>query len=114
YLFFLFYFFFQAEDGIRDKLVTGVQRVLFRSGADQDHVAVEDAGVDHAFAPDAQQEVALLGHLGGEEHVLFDVLLGEDGGAGGRSEERRVGKEWGGGWGAGRVEKERSDSGMEV
>src|SRR5205823_10926834 len=24
-------FFFQAEDGIRDKLVTGVQRVLFRS-----------------------------------------------------------------------------------
>src|SRR2546425_8010444 len=25
------FFFFQAEDGIRDKLVTGVQRVLFRS-----------------------------------------------------------------------------------
>src|SRR5687767_8437245 len=29
-LFFCF-FFFQAEDGIRDKLVTGVRRVLFRS-----------------------------------------------------------------------------------
>src|SRR2546425_6670505 len=27
----LCFFFFQAEDGIRDKLVTGVQRVLFRS-----------------------------------------------------------------------------------
>src|SRR2546423_7807311 len=27
------FFFFQAEDGIRDKLVTGVQRVLFRSAA---------------------------------------------------------------------------------
>src|SRR6266849_2430642 len=26
-----FFFFFQAEDGIRDPLVTGVQRVLFRS-----------------------------------------------------------------------------------
>src|SRR6266536_5990100 len=28
---FFFFFFFQAEDGIRDPLVTGVQRVLFRS-----------------------------------------------------------------------------------
>src|SRR5258708_12334722 len=27
----LFFFFFQAEDGIRDDLVTGVRRVLFRS-----------------------------------------------------------------------------------
>src|SRR5229473_5075816 len=27
----LFIFFFQAEDGIRDKLVTGFRRVLFRS-----------------------------------------------------------------------------------
>jgi hypothetical protein len=27
----LVFFFFQAEDGIRDKLVTGVQSVLFRS-----------------------------------------------------------------------------------
>ena len=34
-IFFFFYlfifFFFQAEDGIRDRDVTGVQRVLFRS-----------------------------------------------------------------------------------
>src|SRR2546427_5452296 len=28
-----FFFFFQAEDGIRDLTVTGVRRVLFRSGA---------------------------------------------------------------------------------
>src|SRR5687767_15384206 len=28
---FIIFFFFQAEDGIRDKLVTGVRRVLFRS-----------------------------------------------------------------------------------
>ena len=27
----LLFFFFQAEDGIRDRDVTGVQRVLFRS-----------------------------------------------------------------------------------
>src|SRR5438105_8735587 len=31
FLYFVFFFFFQAEDGIRDPLVTGVQRVLFRS-----------------------------------------------------------------------------------
>src|SRR2546425_3832522 len=31
----LFFFFFQAEDGIRDKLVTGVQTVLFRSAPDR-------------------------------------------------------------------------------
>ena len=31
--FFYFCFFFQAEDGIRDRHVTGVRRVLFRSGA---------------------------------------------------------------------------------
>src|SRR5687767_13427076 len=30
---FIIFFFFQAEDGIRDKLVTGVRRVLFRSDA---------------------------------------------------------------------------------
>src|SRR2546427_2800028 len=30
---YLFFFFFQAEDGIRDLTVTGVRRVLFRSNA---------------------------------------------------------------------------------
>src|SRR6266446_794998 len=30
---FIFFFFFQAEDGIRDYKVTGVRRVLFRSKA---------------------------------------------------------------------------------
>ena len=29
----VFFFFFQVEDGIRDHCVTGVRRVLFRSGA---------------------------------------------------------------------------------
>src|SRR5687767_15577481 len=36
YLFFFFFFFFQAEDGIRDKLVTGVQTCdlpIWRSSA---------------------------------------------------------------------------------
>src|SRR5258706_2804730 len=54
----------------------------FLLGADKDHVAVEDAGVDHAFAPHAEQEVAVLGDLGGQEDVVLDVLLGQDGTAG--------------------------------
>src|ERR1041384_8435629 len=61
-------FFFQAEDGIRDKLVTGVRRVLFRSGTTPKPVT------------------------GG---FLYDhVVLGREHGCGlSRLEERRVGKE---------------------
>src|SRR5690625_7745673 len=33
------YFFFQAEDGIRARHVTGVRRVLFRSSPEEVHVA---------------------------------------------------------------------------
>src|SRR5260370_15457609 len=60
-------FFFQAEDGIRDSSVTGFRRVLFRSFALLYGIA-DVLGV-------------------GGEHVLPAQLEG------GRSEERRVGKE---------------------
>src|SRR5688572_31740184 len=39
----LFFFFFQAEDGIRDLTVTGVQRVLFRSFAEGLPVVIMEA-----------------------------------------------------------------------
>ena len=35
-------FFFQAEDGIRDKLVTGVQTLLFRSARERIHRIMAD------------------------------------------------------------------------
>src|SRR3712207_7635636 len=89
-----FIFFFQAEDGIRDIGVTGVQTCalpIYRGGA--------APGAAHALGP------ALLAH-GGEALALVQqtrkvdqVGSGHDGGGssrervGYRSEERRVGKE---------------------
>src|SRR5437667_167407 len=47
-----------------------VGRLLLR--LHEHEVAVEDAGVDHAVAAHAEQEVAVLGQLGREEHVVLD------------------------------------------
>src|SRR5690606_40465789 len=91
-----FVFFFQAEDGIRDFHVTGVQTcalpIFDRRRRVAAALAAHDA-VDHHHAdprnvaqPDALQQVAPRGVLGAvEEHEV-------------RSEERRVGKEWRAGW----------------
>src|SRR5256885_7524386 len=64
------FFFFQAEDGIRDYKVTGFRRVLFRSAFAQDM----GLGSDEAYG---QRAKALVGRAGDHD----------------RSEERRVGKE---------------------
>src|SRR2546430_10145436 len=87
-------FFFQAEDGIRDLTVTGVQTCALpisravREGAD-----VEDLGdrLSQIREGGAGADVRTRPHAAsGEEqrHVLARVI-----GARGRSEERRVGKE---------------------
>jgi hypothetical protein len=48
-------------------------------GADDDVVAVEDAGVDHRLAADAQHEqVAVSGEVLRDREQLLDVLGGED------------------------------------
>src|SRR5207244_8503165 len=96
----LFFFFFQAEDGIRDDLVTGVQTcALPISGAEQ-------IGRGLSKRPRrAEVELIRAGH-GSDRPVLAPV-----GGPGVsalcaadpcdlRSEERRVGKE-GRSWGSG-------------
>ena len=56
-----------------------------------DHVvAVEDAGLDHRVAPDAQHEqVALAREVGRDGQHLLDVLLGQDVGAGGDVADQR-------------------------
>src|SRR5437773_11335653 len=69
------FFFFQAEDGIRDRDVTGVQTCLFRSRDPPQRVGPQQIAEDH------QREKP------------------------GRSEERRVGKECRSRWGPDHVKK---------
>src|SRR2546425_8516896 len=81
-------FFFQAEDGIRDKLVTGVQTCALPISdvfAENEH-----AFILFHFFPDALTNCF---DVGGQGHM--DGNSGSDGvgDAGTRSEERRVGKE---------------------
>src|SRR5207247_2720993 len=102
-------FFFQAEDGIRDPLVTGVQTCALPILDEEGHLRLERRALERT--------------LPASQHLRHDVLqvLGErEGdplGADGRdvasrrgrlarerrSEERRVGKEWRCGWGEYRV-----------
>src|SRR5688572_31065593 len=79
------FFFFQAEDGIRDLTVTGFRRVLFRS-----HV---EAGFGAGALDDGHRPWRVDATAEGREHAdapvaqLVAAALDE------RSEERRVGKE---------------------
>src|SRR5205823_12029327 len=96
-------FFFQAEDGIRDKLVTGVQTCALPISEDTAAIAIEAAAAPGNVTVDAA----------GPESYSFDELVRLVGSAVGhrrslvhapprlalalRSEERRVGKgcrEW--------------------
>src|SRR5690349_22056971 len=89
---FLLFFFFQAEDGIRDLYVTGVQTCalpIYRRRLDVE--LLEDLGVGQEA--DRRPGRVALGHLPDDLHVAGGVapleLLPIDL----RSEERRVGKE---------------------
>src|SRR2546425_3580613 len=76
---FTFVFFFQAEDGIRDKLVTGVQTCALPIYLDLAQAQAEAAlqlGVER-FVGERNDAVGFLALLGPHD----------------RSEERRVGKE---------------------
>src|SRR5256884_2882435 len=85
------FFFFQAEDGIRDVAVTGVQTcalpICRRAGRGEEKVAMRDACL---VVVDAQNDFMPGGALavpGGDEVVPVINRLAA------RSEERRVGKE---------------------
>src|SRR5690348_18287034 len=89
---FLVIFFFQAEDGIRDGRVTGVQTCLFRS-----RTALRLRGGCTCWF--------LLGNRRSQGLNQWERSHSGDGGArgqGARSEERRVGKECRAGRAAGR------------
>src|SRR5690606_41168143 len=94
----LFYFFFQAEDGIRDFHVTGVQtcalpislaqRVLLHErvqlGRDERVPAEREVGLDPVLQR-GEPELLQAPRLRLQQRDLRHVR---------RSEERRVGKEW--------------------
>src|SRR2546425_9466790 len=76
-----FIFFFQAEDGIRDKLVTGVQTCALPISGKLEFVG---AVTDITAAKQAEDKLRR-----NEWNLLEAQRLGRSG----RSEERRVGKE---------------------
>src|SRR5687767_15620705 len=90
--FFFFFFFFQAEDGIRDKLVTGVQtcalpicRAATTPGSERSPTRVIGLRMPHDEGGSEDDMVGLrLGHVAGD--VAHEQPVE-------RSEERRVGKE---------------------
>src|SRR5437879_13437661 len=86
--FIIYFFFFQAEDGIRDTSVTGVQTCALPISRRPRHVAGRGRpGGDRARGTSGRGRAARDGGDGRREA-----------GAGERSEERRVGKECGAGW----------------
>src|SRR5438445_3359332 len=98
WLTFVFFFFFQAEDGIRDIGVTGVQTcalpilglasLLSREPKETRKVPNQGANASARVALATVLIVAIaVGPLGG---IFTGLILGL---LGGRSEERRVGKE---------------------
>src|SRR5207244_6200992 len=110
-----FVFFFQAEDGIRDDLVTGVQTCALPISEGGVGSTGRDAGDTEVGPPvargvEARREVPerLVVRLaerveGLTGDVVVDVPVG-------RSEERRVGKEWESGAAPGQ-EKEAENNG---
>src|SRR2546430_2840584 len=64
-----FFFFFQAEDGIRDLTVTGVRRVLFRSAAPPSPSTSHESAPSPAWARKADVET--------EHHVTTERLKGQ-------------------------------------
>src|SRR2546425_3798368 len=84
-----FFFFFQAEDGIRDKLVTGVQTCALPicAGPVGSPLSLRELGEKGGYPLD-QHELADAEQPGERQHGLEERVRTHV-----RSEERRVGKE---------------------
>src|SRR5438067_5118551 len=92
----IWFFFFQAEDGIRDRNVTGVQTCALPIYGEQARLGVEGRLHDGAAHLVAAPEPVARHHVGGFEAGLSAALKGQEQNVRAghrRSEERRVGKE---------------------
>src|SRR2546423_2878824 len=91
---FAFYFFFQAEDGIRDKLVTGVQTCALPISDDPTDPAPATTFAHLDAYVYLERKIAVkaifpaVDPLASTSRILTPAVVGEE-----RSEERRVGKE---------------------
>src|SRR5207244_10306644 len=103
----------QAEDGIRDDLVTGVQTLLFRStvvsnmrlnwrGSVRSHSGVSP-GCLLGLRPHCESSSLSARKRSLQVRQSMSGSVNPPTWPEARSEERRVGKEWGAGWQAGRV-----------
>src|SRR5207248_7397819 len=101
------FFFFQAEDGIRDRTVTGVQTCALpilegcSHRCEETRIAVRD--VQHEGT---DLDVGGRDRDGGQGGPALEHLRRAEDAT--RSEERRVGKEWRARW-AGGVDKRKSE-----
>src|SRR5690554_7607396 len=98
--FLLFFFFFQAEDGIRDADVTGVQTCALPI-YDTVNATI---GQGYMLANPLQLAV-MSARIATGKKLMPNLILG------GRSEERRVGKECRSRWGPYHVKKKRKVGG---
>src|SRR5699024_11446551 len=105
-----FFFFFQAEDGIRDRNVTGVQTCALPI------LITVQRFFFAAIIPAAQRTADSAASVAGSRVCGAAAVssaaasASASAGADGRSEERRVGKECGSGWARRRgVKKSRTD-----
>src|SRR5205823_8197855 len=84
-----FFFFFQAEDGIRDKLVTGVQTCALPISADSwEHGSGASLGPEHGIVQCSHESAA--GSRSRPKYLVGRSCISK---RWHRSEERRVGKE---------------------
>src|SRR5256885_12053728 len=87
----LYFFFFQAEDGIRDYKVTGVQTCALPISADAERHRALPARADRMSVIENAIKRLQAARAGGA--AFARGTAGTSGGAARRSEERRVGKE---------------------
>src|SRR5690606_41160226 len=92
------FFFFQAEDGIRDFHVTGVQTCALPIWGDGDEALERVAALGEAVG-ELEGDLAAVGAQAGALPLAHAAVPGvaaadaDEGERAGRSEERRVGKE---------------------
>src|SRR5690625_6781781 len=109
---FISFFFFQAEDGIRDGHVTGVQTCALPISGNPDSDSLP-AGAFHLMNDSRTRGYAGSAPPPGDHvHRYFFAVHALNVEKLDRSEERRVGKEGGAGWGRGQLRKTREEQRM--